>query len=273
MSKHIFLLLTVFAALLAPARDKTENWLEVRSPHFIVLSDSNEKQARHVADQFERMRDVFQTVLVHANADPGTPIVVLAVKDKKDFQALEPESYLARGQMELAGLFLRAPDKNYILLRLDAEGEHPYATVYHEYTHLLSSPAEAWLPLWLNEGLAEFYQNTEIRDKDVMFGEGSPENILLLRQERLLPLATLFAVDHNSPYYHEHNKSSIFYAESWALTHYLEIKDIQENTQRLTDYAKLVSNKVDPVAAATQAFGDLSVLEKNLEQYVSHQRF
>ena len=59
MSKRIFLLLTVFAALLAPARDKPENWLEVRSPHFIVLSDSSEKQARHVADQFERMRTVF----------------------------------------------------------------------------------------------------------------------------------------------------------------------------------------------------------------------
>jgi hypothetical protein len=87
-----------------------------------------------------------------AHVDPGTPIVVLAVKDKKDFQSLEPEAYLAKGQIELAGLFLRAPDKNYVLLRLDAQGEHPYATVYHEYTHLLSSRAEAWLPLWLNEG-------------------------------------------------------------------------------------------------------------------------
>jgi hypothetical protein len=56
MSKPIFWLLMVFAALVAPAREKPENWLEVRSPHFIVLSDSNEKQARHVADQFERMR-------------------------------------------------------------------------------------------------------------------------------------------------------------------------------------------------------------------------
>ena len=91
-----------------------------------------------------------------AHVDPGTPIVVLAVKDKKDFQSLEPEAYLAKGQLELAGLFLRAPDKNYVLLRLDAQGEHPYATVYHEYPHLLSSRAEAGLPLGLNAGLAEF---------------------------------------------------------------------------------------------------------------------
>jgi tetratricopeptide (TPR) repeat protein len=273
MSKRIFLLLTVLAAWEAAAHDKPENWLEVSSPHFIVLSDSSEKQARHVADQFERMRLVFHTVFPHANVDPGTPIVVLAVKDKKDFQALEPEAYLAKGQIGLAGLFLRAPDKNYVLLRLDAEGPHPYATVYHEYTHLLSSRAEEWLPLWLNEGLAEYYQNTEIRDKEVLLGEPSPENILLLRRERLLPLATLFAVDHNSPYYHEENKGSIFYAESWAFTHYLQITDRQKNTHRLTDYAELVSQKVDAVTAATRTFGDLKQLQAILEKYVAQGSF
>ncbi len=159
LPKRLFLLLSLFSASLASARDKTENWIEVRSPHFIVLSNSSEKQARHVADQFERMRLVFHAEVPRANVDPGVPIVVLALKDKKDFQSLEPEAYLTKGQIELAGLFMRAPDKNYVLLRLDAQGEHPYATVYHEYTHLLCSGAVKWLPLWLNEGLAEFYQN------------------------------------------------------------------------------------------------------------------
>ncbi len=273
MPRHVFLLLTVFAALAAAARDKPENWLEVHSPHFVVLSNSNEKQARHVADQFERMRVVFHAVFPQAHVDAGSPIMVLAIRDKKDFQELEPEAYLAKGQLDLAGLFLRAPDKNYILLRLDAEGEHPYATVYHEYTHFLSSRAEEWLPLWLNEGLAEFYQNTEIRDKEVVLGEASPTNIFLLRHERLLPLATLFSVDHNSPYYHEENKGSIFYAESWALTHYLRISDAQANTHRLANYAELVSQKVDPVTAAARAFGDLKQLQGALEKYVRQETF
>jgi tetratricopeptide (TPR) repeat protein len=273
MPKRIFLLLTVFAAFAASMLCKDETWIEVRSEHFTVLSDSSEKRARHVADQFERMRTVFQTVLLHSSSDPGTPIVVLAVKDKKDFQALEPEAHLARGQAELAGLFLRAPDKNYILLRLDAEGDHPYATVYHEYTHVLAGADEAWLPLWLNEGLAEFYQNTEIRDKDVLFGEGSPENYALLRQERLLPLSTLFAIDRNSPYYHEHNKSSIFYAESWVVVHYFMNNNRQENAQPLSVYMKLLSQNVDAVTAATRAFGDLNQLQLALGKYVANASF
>jgi hypothetical protein len=32
---------------------------------------------------------------------------------------------------------------------------------------------------------------------------------------------TLFAVDRESPYYNELDKMSIFYAQSWALTHML----------------------------------------------------
>src|SRR5271170_1638809 len=264
------LLLTASAVL---AKEGGDNWVEVRSPHFLVLSDSSEKQARHVAGQFERMRAVFHTVFPKAHVDPPDPIIVIALKDKKAFQALEPEAYLAKGQLELAGLFLRAPDKNYVLLRLDAQGEHPYATVYHEYTHLLLSDAEAWLPLWLNEGLAQFFQNTDIHEKDADVGEPSRENIMLLRQNKLIPIETLLAVDVKSPYYHEEEKGSIFYAESWALVHMLEAADGLLHTHRLPDYIDIVSQHVDPVTAADRAFGDLHQLQKALEMYISRFSF
>lgn len=263
----------IFCGTLASAGDRPGNWLQVTSQYFSVYCDGSERDARHVADQFERMQLVFHTAFPQLQVDPAVPIVVIAVKDSKDFRALEPESYLGKGQLNLAGLFLRAPDKNYVLLRMDAGGDHPYAVVYHEYTHLLVSKSEEWLPLWLNEGLAEFYQNTDIREKDTTLGEASPENILLLRQHRLLPLAVLFTVDRSSPYYHEEQKGNIFYAEAWALTHYLQIKDLQNSTHEIADYAALVANHVDPVAAGTQAFGDLNKLQTALQHYVEQSSF
>src|SRR5579859_5201786 len=268
MSKRLFLLLPLFAAVLATARDKAENWIEVRSPHFTVVTNSNEKQGRHIADQFERMRSVFHVAFPKLQIDPGAPLIVLAIKDEKGFRALEPEAYLAKGSVKLGGLFLRASDKNYVLMRLDAEGEHPYAIVYHEYTHLLLSKSAEFMPLWLNEGLAEFYQNTDIRDKEALLGQPSGDDILWLRQNRLLPLATLFTVDHNSPYYHEENKGSIFYAESWALTHYLKMKEFAEKTHHVSEYLELLSKQVDPVTAAARAFGDLKQLQQELDSYI-----
>jgi Tfp pilus assembly protein PilF len=251
----------------APASDSGDHWFEVQSPHFVVLTDSNDKQARHLAAQFELMRSVFHILMPNATDNPASPIVVLALKDRKGFQALEPESYLAKGQLDLAGFFMRAADKNYILLRLDAEGAHPFATLYHEYTHYMLSKA-TWIPLWLNEGLAEFYQNTDIHEKDVLLGQASSNDILYLRQNRLLPLATLLKVDHSSPYYHEEQKGSVFYAESWALTHYIEVTDSQNKTNHLHDYAEFLVKGEDSVTAAQHAFGDLNQLQRSLQDYI-----
>jgi tetratricopeptide (TPR) repeat protein len=245
-----------------------EPWIEARSGHFRVLTDSNEKQARHLLDEFERMRWMFHTLFPNANVDPVEPIVVLAARNRKSFQALEPAAYLEPGQMKLSGLFMRVYDKNYVLLRLDAVFAHPFASVYHEYTHLQFSQDAAWMPLWLNEGLAEFIQNTEIRNKDVWLGEPSPENILYLRQSRLIPLPVLFKVDRDSPYYHEERKGSVFYSESWALTHYLEVTDSEKATHRIDDYVKLVSHHEDPIIAAEKAFGNLNGLQNALESYI-----
>jgi Tfp pilus assembly protein PilF len=273
MRRCLLLVVLLFSASTVLAREGGDNWLEVRSPHSLVLTDSSEKQARHVAGQFERMRAVFHTAFPKAHVDPPEPIIVIALRDKKAMEALEPEAYLAKGQVELAGLFMRAPDKNYVLLRLDAQGEHPYATIYHEYTHLLLSDAEAWLPLWLNEGLAQFFQNTEIHEKDADAGEPSRENIMLLRQNKLIPIETLLAVDVKSPYYHEEEKGSIFYAESWALVHMLKVADETLHSRRLPDYVELVSQHVDPVTAGERVFDDLPQLQKALEMYISRFTF
>lgn len=273
MYKRILWFLPLLLPVLAFGKSKPENWLQITTPHFIVISNADEKESRHVAGQFERMRLVFHDSFPEMQVDPPSPIVVLAVRNKKDFESLEPPSYLGKGKLELTGLFSRTPDKNYILVRLDAAGDHPYATVYHEYTHLLTSKADAWMPLWLTEGLAEFFENTDIHDKNVLLGEPSPGNIFLLQQKHLLPLTTLLSVNYTSPYYHEEDKASIFYAESWALTHYLKVTDTQAGTHRLSDYVELVSQGIDAVTAAQRAFGDLDQMQKVLDTYVQRDSY
>jgi tetratricopeptide (TPR) repeat protein len=273
MSKRILLFVLLFAALPGFSRDKAETWIEVRSEHFIVNTNSNEKQARKIAGQFERMRSMFHAEFPKMQIDPPSPVIVLAIRDEKDFRALEPEEYLRKGQLKLGGLFLRAPDKNYVLMRIDAEGDHPYEVVYHEYTHLVLAKDAEWLPLWLNEGLAQFYETTSIHDKEVDIGQASQQNIMLLRQQSILPLATLFKVDQQSPYYHEENKGSIFYAESWALMHMLIIKDGHEKTHHISEYEQSLARGTDPIAAATTSFGDLRQLEDALRKYVQQPAF
>lgn len=273
MAGRLPILCILLVASCCHAATAPEQWIEARNPHFRVLTDSSEKQAVHVLDQFERIRWMFHTLFPGSGVDPVEPIIVIAAKNARSFQRFEPPAYLEKGQLRVAGVFTRVYDKNYVLLRLDAASDHPFAEVYHEYTHLQLSGDFDWMPLWLNEGLAEFFQNTEIREKDVWLGGPSPENILYMRQRQLIPLKVLFKIDRSSPYYHEEQKGTIFYAESWALTHYLEFADRSEGTHRINDYLTLLRAHEDPLAAAGKAFGDLTRLEVSLESYIRKSTF
>ncbi|MGO9087426.1 MAG: TonB family protein [Terriglobales bacterium] len=268
-----FLLLFLLAAFVPSAGAQADAWLQVTTPHFVVISNSTEQEARHTALQFERMRSVFARVFPDQNIDTPTPIVVLAVQDKRNLQAIEPSAYLGKGQAFLVGWFLHAPEKNYVLILLNAPGQHPYAPIYHEYAHFVQSRTGEWMPLWLSEGWAEFYQTAEILANEVVLGKFDVGTWQVLESNRLLPLPTLFAVDMHSPYYHEEEKTSMFYAESWALTHYIKMKDARENTHRIQDYLDLVHKNADAVAAATQAFGDLAQLQSDLRRYIANPDF
>jgi len=57
------------------------------------------------------MRSVFGRIFPDSNIDTATPIVVLAVQDKRNLQAVEPPAYLGKGQLNIVGLFLRTPEK------------------------------------------------------------------------------------------------------------------------------------------------------------------
>lgn len=269
MTRAFYVLPLLLAAALATGGENARNWIEVRSPGFTIITNSSEKQGRRIASQFERMRAIFQQAYPDRDDDTGLPVVVLAVRNKNQFLMLEPNAYHSKKSLPLHGMFVRAADTNYILMRLDSQAGNPYPVVYHEYTHLFLRESDERMPLWLNEGLAEFYQSTEIYGQDVLLGPANQQHLLLLRQEQLLPLTTLFTVDEKSPYYLEEKKGEIFYAECWALTHYLTLKDYAEKTTKVQQYIALANSNVDPVTAAIRVFGDLRKLQRALELYIA----
>ena len=94
-----------------------------------------------------------------------------------------------------------------------------------------------------------------------------------LTQNQMLPLTTLLAVDKDSPYYHDEQKGSVFYAESWVLTHYIMVTDRAKGTHHLREYTEYLQRGEDPVTAAQHAFGDLTKLQQTLSMYVRGRNF
>jgi TonB family protein len=262
----------VLGAFENASRADSRTWIEVRSPNFIVVTNANEHQGRRTAYQFEMIRAVFREFFGQTVTSQEPPVTIVAAKDENTLKTLLPEFWAKKGSAHPAGIYLNSPDANYVGLRLDVslneEAYEPFEPVYHEYVHYLTRRMIAHLPLWMVEGLAEFYGNTRIENNKIFIGAPSTSHIAYLRQTPLLPLSTLFDVNSSSPYYHEESKASIFYAESWVLTHYLITRDWKENTHRTADFLRLFAKGVDQNEAARQTIGDPKSLEVELRAYV-----
>jgi len=253
------------------------SWIEVRSPNFIVVTNANDRQGRRTAYQFELIRAVFREFFEQKSNSTEPPVTIIAAKDENTLKALLPEFWAKRGFSHPAGVYLVSTDANYVALRLDVSLDQlayePFEPVYHEYVHYLTRRAISQLPLWMVEGLAEFYGNTRVQSKQVWVGAPSTTNVMLLRETPLLPMTVLFAVDASSPYYHEESKTSIFYAESWALTHYLVTRDWRENTHHVRDFLALLTKGIDQREAAARTLGDADSMEPALRKYVQNFAF
>lgn len=253
------------------AAAKHDAWVEVRSPNFIIVSNAGEKQARKTAIQFEQIRDVFRRSLTVASAHPSPVITIFVVRDEDSMRALLPE-YWSKGHVHPSGIFFSWMSQFYGAVRLDAEQKNPYETIYHEYYHSLTLPYFPNLPLWVAEGLADFYGNTEISNDAARMG--LPDRALVYELHHgFMPLDALFKVDHNSPFYNETNKTGVFYAESWALIHYLMVADHESHKQMLMNYLDALNAGATHDEAAAKAFGNLKRLETTLKRYIDGSTF
>jgi TonB family protein len=252
---------------LLPCDARRDAWVEVRSPNFIVVSNAGDAAARRSALQFEEIRAVFRQSLMIASSHPTPVVTVLAVADEASMRKLLPE-YWVKDHAHPSGLYADYVNLFFAAVELDAHGASPFQTFYHEYFHTITVPYFPDLPVWLSEGLAEFYGHTEIDEKHVRMGQSDPELLAQLRDRTLIPLNVLFAVDTSSPYYNEADKTSLFYAESWALTHYLMLGDHATHASMLKAYLEKLDQGNKPDEAERLAFGDLKKLQFDLQAYV-----
>ena len=276
MTKRLALVLaTLFCFFVAvssfgPVSAK-DTWTSVRSKNFLLVGNANEKDIRQVGVRLEQFREVFSRLFTTLNVNSPVPTTVIVFKNDDSYRPFKPNE-------STAGYFQPGPDVNYITLKLGKElrsEQDPFTIIFHEYTHLLVKNTSGNVPTWFNEGLAEYYSTFSITDdQKVVMGRPIASHVYLLRENRMLPLRTLFQVDQKSPYYNERDKQSIFYAESWALMHYLILGKDGQRVKQMGKFVELLSADVAMEQAFQQAFAmSFESMEKELHAYIQRDRY
>ena len=275
LKRFVCLVATALCLLLSTqvcARTEEEKWTSVQSKNFTLVGNASEREIRKFAARLEQFREAFMRLLSVEHFDASVPMTVMVFRDEESYRPFEP---LYHGQPAgVAGFFQSNQDVDYITFSIDRQHvREPEALAFHEYVHLLVRNSFRNAPLWFNEGLAEYYSTFEISDgnRRVTLGKPIYNRIQTLRGRELVPLETLFKVDGNSELYNEPNQRALFYAESWALIHYLLSG---ERRAQLATYLDLVAKGIETKDAFQQAFQvSFAGMENELRQYIQLNKY
>ena len=242
-----------------------DDWRRMQTDNFYLVGDASEGAMRRVAQRLEEFRAAFLAVRPSAAAaisDTDTTVVVFdSDRDFRPYKPLRPDGEPGN----VAGVFLGSNYGDYIALTGERDAER---TIYHEYVHRVSKEDRSWPP-WLREGIAEFYSTIQVRDggDTVRVGSVIGEKIRFFQNTALIPLDRFLEMGperYGGPDQHR------FYAQSWALTHYLLLKRPGGQGQ-LQHFLDLSASGGDTSTNFQTAFQtDLEGLFQELDLYVSN---
>jgi tetratricopeptide (TPR) repeat protein len=266
-------LAAVFAFLPASAAAKDE-WLQVRSKNFNLIGNASDKDIRKVATKLEQFRETFRQLFTKTNLSSPIPTNVVVFKSSSAYKPFKPKRADGKIDEFVAGYFQPGEDVNYITLSADGDDADMYGTIFHEYVHFIidTNFGKSEVPPWFNEGLAEYYQTFAIeKDQEVKLGLPQSGHLALLQQNKLIPLDTLFKISNYALHQNANHSRSIFYAQSWALMHYLVQGGKSEG---LNKFLTLTMKNVPAEKAFQDAFQmNYAQMEKELKKYVAQNSY
>jgi tetratricopeptide (TPR) repeat protein len=250
------------------------NWVEARTENFVLFSNAPEKLTRDVARQLELFRSLLGRITSHIRLSSPVPTTLLVFDGEKSFSRYKPHE-------DVRGAFLPYTDGNFAAFiarpyiapsprNLGDESHFPYETVFHEYVHYVLRNNFPNVPLWLNEGLAQYYSMFRVEGSSAQFGY--PIRIALnnVKYGPWIPLDDLLRTRSAR----EHDLLiGQFYCHSWFATHYILNGNEKRRTQ-LEGYLGLIENGIPSDQAFRQAFQtDPGSFTLELRKYLAGNQF
>ncbi|XXX76948.1 hypothetical protein WMF30_55805 [Sorangium sp. So ce134] len=266
-------------------------WVELESPHFLLRTDLDEVEAKATIVQFERIYRAFERVAFPHEPKPSGLTHVVVFGDEDAFARIGPRGsggYLSH----------RGNDMEHVPTLVFPGGLSDVVreVFQHELSHRFFAYYFPSAPVWLNEGVAEFYSTLRLEEGSVVLGKQLSDRLIttgsqwfslridgrsvvgvpkaaLPRVPTLLSLdpAGFYVRDVEDPTSREARmRRSANYTAAWALVHALQIEEDGLHPGFLR-YLRALSDARDTRdRALVDAFGDAPerALERALARFV-----
>jgi tetratricopeptide (TPR) repeat protein len=190
-------------------------WVAVETDHFTIYSQLLAGETIDLAGQLETFRELTRLVTNAGDQAYASPIptIVYVFNGSGAYRNFAPP--------RSAGFIAPRQRANFIALDGRSRGLGATRIIYHEFVHyLLRNGSTSAYPAWFDEGFAEYLGATRIDDDFIYLGDIPEDRIPQLLYDSPLPIRQICEASDLSGW--SARNSALFYAQSWALMHYLQ---------------------------------------------------
>jgi hypothetical protein len=194
---------------------------ELETPHYIIKTDTGDHVCKNAGRAMEHLYSAY-TAIFNVEEDPKRAKAEIVIFEKKaDFQKYA-RSLHAKPRKDTLGFYRMDPRgrDQIVTYKRRTDEFHTLSTLYHEATHQFLMK---WMgpknkpPLWLNEGLAVYFENSEWRGGRLRTGIIPRARLLYLqkalRAGKYVPLADLITRGRDK-------YDGLCYSEGWSLVYF-----------------------------------------------------
>ncbi len=128
-------------------------------------------------------------------------------------------------------------------------------------------------PRWFEEGFAELFSTFEVAHGKVRWGQAIQDHVEYLAYNRLRPLQPILSTTSDSGLFNDANRTGLFYAQSWLLTHYLVVGKQEGQREGLVRYLRALETMSDDEAFRTGFGMSYEELGSRLSSYMNGGRY
>lgn len=253
--------LAVFALTAFTATPARAEWRKAVSEHFIIYGDVSEGTLQNYTRKVERFDQLLRTWFPPGNPDIIPPRLTIYLADRRaDMQEVWPDI-----PSNVDGFY--TPGEERIFAVTGGTGADSDNTLFHEYGHhYMYQNLPGAFPGWFSEGFAEYFATADLSPGHMRVGLHSPGrmNSLTLGTNSWMPMEQVL----RSRSYDTGSRGHFYYAESWALTHYL--MSTPERRAKLFLYLSAITGGRDPVDALVGTIDRTPAeLQDDVRRYIS----
>jgi tetratricopeptide (TPR) repeat protein len=246
----------------------SSSWRQIRTPDLRVIGTARQGELRDVLSALETFRAAFARLFPNARLNGPVPTSIVVLENYDAFRRYQPRDSRGRRMANVGGYFSSTADANYMVFPY--QGNSSYELIFHEYAHyLVHQNTRVFVPMWLNEGLAEFYSTFQPNYQGRgLVGAPPSARVQTLRERTYLPVRDLVSPKDMEKMWRS-GPIEQFYAESWALVHYIMVGRKNPVEEPIPVYLATLAATDSQDQAFRAAFGvDLAAMDRELREYM-----